>query len=196
MLPLTHPNIGLSGTNHVIHLQCPLTDTAWSFRNDILGRCHRDRMGSWDLSSFTSFVPSLCHLEMSWKSDFEGWFTEIMLCLYVWNCCYGDYVWLIVLVCLERANYVKIRKSSPVGSYWSFCCYSVSPVEWFAIFARLATWSIKVFAAGSDDQTLRVLVLIPCRTEIEAMTGRAVSSEEEEDLAKQFSGLDPNRSPF
>ncbi len=52
----------------------------------------------------------------------------------------------------------------------------------------------KVFAAGSDDQTLRVLVLIPCRTEIEAMTGRAVSSEEEEDLAKQFSGT-KNQKP-
>ena len=95
MLPLTHPNICLAGTNHVIHLRCPLTDTAWSSRNDILGRCHRDRMGSWDISSFTSFVSSLCHLEMSWKSDFQGWLMEIMwsiVCLeqLLWRLCVID----------------------------------------------------------------------------------------------------------
>eukprot|EP00438_Fugacium_kawagutii_P021384 Skav232431 [mRNA] locus=scaffold189:175619:179321:- [translate_table: standard] len=48
--------------------------------------------------------------------------------------------------------------------------------------------STDVFAAGSDNPMLRVLVLVPCRTEIDAMTGRNLSPEEEEDLAKHFSG--------
>ena len=46
----------------------------------------------------------------------------------------------------------------------------------------------QVFAANSDNQLLRILVLVPGRSEIEQMTGRVMASEEEDELAKQFSG--------
>lgn len=82
----------------------------------------------------------------SWQNGLLGYFVFYKLCVIsmslgnelnirFWAMIYGDYVvlvclelllwrcvWLIVLVCLERAKLctVKIKKSCPVGSYWSF----------------------------------------------------------------------------